>query len=59
MIDCTELPTVRLFRNGEMVHCQPVTKVLKGQILFPAFNLTNGQIWIVPNPNIPAFEHII
>ena len=59
MIDCTELPTIRLFRNGEMVDCQPVIKVLYGQILFPAFNLTNGQIWIVPNPNIPEFEHII
>ena len=64
MVDCTDVPTLRFFKNGVQVHSMVVVKEGYGQVLYPAFcpiassaiihpNLPACKIQIAFNPDLP------
>jgi len=53
MVDCVELPTLRFFLNGELVHQLGLLQEIYGHVLYPAFLLNFAQIHITSNPGLP------
>ena len=64
MVDCTEVPTLRFFKNGVEEHRMVVVREGYGQVLYPAFcpiassaiihpNLPACKIQIASNPPLP------
>ena len=53
MVDCVEMPTLRFFMNGVLVHQLGLRQEDYGSILYPAFLLNFAQIHISSNPGLP------
>jgi len=53
MVDCVEMPTLRFFLNGELVHQLGLLQEIYGSVLYPAFFLNFDQIHITSNPSLP------
>jgi hypothetical protein len=58
MVDCVELPTLRFFLNGVLVHqlglfLEDFYQEDYGFVLYPAFFLDFAQIHITSNPGLP------
>ena len=53
MVDCVEMPTLRFYLNGELVHQLGLLREIYGHVLYPAFLLNFAQIHITSNPGLP------
>jgi len=53
MVDCVEMPTLRFFVNGVLVHQLGLRQEIYGNVLYPAFFLDFAQIHITSNPGLP------
>jgi len=53
MVDCVEMPTLRFFLNGVLVHQLGLLQEDYGSVLYPAFLLNFAQIRVASNPGLP------